>query len=210
MRIKSKDLIFGIEAKKLRDVFKKCPWGNIRIDFFREELKLTKKASKEILDKMIEEGYLGLKKKGDDHLELLTKANAIRNTKFIKPISREIALKYVDELIERSKKMNNDDYYIMCVEEVYAFGSFISNSIDCQDIDLVIVLKEKKKMTFDERVKISYSRAPYGKTIFEQGMWATYIEPINFLKGKNRYYSFHEKADAENASDGKLRLIWKK
>ena len=71
-------------------------------------------------------------------------------------------------------------------------------------------LKEKKKMTFDERVKINYSRAPYGKTIFEQGMWATYIEPINFLKGKNRYYSFHEKADAENASDGKLKLIWKK
>ena len=31
MRLKSKDLIFGIEAKKLRDVFRKCPWGNIII-----------------------------------------------------------------------------------------------------------------------------------------------------------------------------------
>ena len=29
------------------------------------------------------------------------------------------------------------------------------------------------------------------------------------LKGKNRYYSFHEKKDAENASEGNLKLIWK-
>ena len=210
MRLKPKDLIFGIEAKKLRDVFRQCSHDNIRTDFFREELGLTKKASKEILDKMIEEGYLALDKKGDDHLHFLTKANAIRNTKFIKPISREIAVKYVDELIDRAKQINNDDYYIMYVDEIYAFGSFISDSQDCQDIDLVIILEKKKDLTFDETVKINYSRAPYGKTILEQASWATHIEPTKFLKGKNRYYSFHEKADAEGVSDGKLKLIWKK
>lgn len=209
MRLKSKDLIFGIEAKKLREIFRECS-DNIRIDFFRKELKLTKKASKEILDKMIEEGYLGLPKKGDHHLHLLTKANAIRNAKFIKPISREIAVKYVDELIERSKQMNNDDYYIMNVEEIYAFGSFITDSIDCQDIDLVLILKKKGNLSFDEINQISFNRVPYGKTILEQARWATLTEPMKFLKGKNRYYSFHEKHDAEAVSEGKLKLIWKK
>ena len=210
MRLKSKDLIFGIEAKKLRDVFRKCPWGNMDIEFFREELKLTKKASKQILDQMLKQGYLGKKKNEDGYLELLTKANAIRNTKFIKPITREIAVKYVDELIEKSKQMNADDYYIMCVDEIYAFGSYITDSIDCQDIDLAVILKKKRDLSFDETVKINYSRAPYGRTIFEQASWATDIEPMKFLKGKNRYYSFHEKKDAENASDGNLKLIWKK
>ena len=210
MKLKSKDLIFGIEAKKLRDVFRKCPWGNMDIEFFREELKLTKKASKQILDQMLEQGYLGKKKNEDGYLELLTKANAIRNTKFIKPITREIAVKYVDELIEKSKQMNADDYYIMCVDEIYAFGSYITDSIDCQDIDLAVILKKKRDLSFDETVKINYSRAPYGRTIFEQASWATDIEPMKFLKGKNRYYSFHEKKDAENASDGNLKLIWKK
>lgn len=210
MRLKSKDLIFGIEAKKLRDVFRKCPWGNMDIEFFREELKLTKKASKQILDQMLKQGYLGKKKNEDGYLELLTKANAIRNTKFIKPITREIAVKYVDELIEKSKQMNADDYYIMCVDEIYAFGSYITDSIDCQDIDLAVILKKKRDLSFDETVKINYSRAPYGRTIVEQASWATDIEPMKFLKGKNRYYSFHEKKDAENASDGNLKLIWKK
>ena len=63
MRLKPKDLIFGIEAKKLRDVFRKSPWGDMSIEFFREELKLNKKTSKDILDKMIKEKYLGLNKK---------------------------------------------------------------------------------------------------------------------------------------------------
>ena len=104
MRLKSKDLIFGIEAKKLRDVFRKSPWGNMNIEFFREELKLSKKTSKQILDQMLEQGYLGKKKNEDGYLELLTKANAIRNAKFIKPITREIAERYVHELIEKSKQ----------------------------------------------------------------------------------------------------------
>ena len=209
MRLKPKDLIFGIEAKKLRDVFRKSPWGDMSIEFFREELKLNKKTSKDILDKMIKEKYLGLNKKDKNYLELLTKANAIKNAKFIKPITREVAEKYVNELIIRSKQMNDDEYYIMFVEEIYAFGSYISNTIDCQDIDLVVISKEKKKMTLDEKNKINFSRVPYGKSIYEQCAWAIDIEPMKFLKGKNRYYSFHDKKDAENASEGKLKLIWK-
>ena len=42
-----------------------------------------------------------------------------------------MADKYVNELIERSKQMNTDDYYIVSVEKIYAFGSFY-DSVDCQ------------------------------------------------------------------------------
>ena len=35
--------------------------------------------------------------------------------KFIKAITKKVAQKYIDELIERAKKMNNDEYYIMYV-----------------------------------------------------------------------------------------------
>ena len=36
-----------------------------------------------------------------------------------------------------------------CVDEIYAFGSYITNSIDCQDIDLVVVLKKKQDLRID-------------------------------------------------------------
>lgn len=210
MRLKSNDLVFGIEAKKLRQVFRKCPFGNIGIDFFKEELNLTEKESKKILNQMIKEGYLALRKEGDEYLEFLIKANSIRNAKFIKPILRKIADKYVYELIERSKQMNADDYYIMSVEKIYAFGSYITDSVDCQDIDLYTELKLKGNLTQKEAQKISFQRVPDGRSIMEQYAWATDFEPYIFLKSKNKYLSFHEKTDAENASNGKMKVIWEK
>jgi len=61
-------------------------------------------------------------------------------------------------------------------------------------------------MNFKLKIK---PKATYLTSIFTAS-WATDIEPMKFLKGKNRYYSFHDKKDAENASDGNLKLIWKK
>ena len=141
---------------------------------------------------MIKEGYLALRKEGDEYLEFLIKANSIRNAKFIKPILRKIADKYVYELIERSKQMNADDYYIMSVEKIYAFGSYITDSVDCQDIDLYTELKLKGNLTQKEAQKISFQRVPDGRSIMEQYAWATDFEPYIFLKSKNKP---HEKID---------------
>ena len=210
MRLKSNEIIFGIEAKKLRDILKACPHNNLNRVFFREELKLSKKKSDEILEEMIKEGYFAQTEYDKDELEFLMKGNAIRNAKFIKPILKKVAQKYVDELIERAKKMNNDGYYIMYVDEIYAFGSFITDSPDCQDIDLYISLKRKEHISDKEAQKLSYQRVPDGKTILEQAAWASVIEPNKFLKSKNKYLSFHEQADADNASNGNLKLLWKK
>ena len=210
MRLKSNDTIFGIEAKKLRDVFKACPHNHLNRVFFREALKISKKKSDEILNEMIKERYFAQTKYDKDELQFLIKGNAIRNAKFIKPITKKVAQKYIDELIERAKKMNNDEYYIMYVDEIYAFGSFITNSPDCQDIDLYIALKMKEHISDEEASKLSYKRVPDGKTILEQAAWASVIEPNKFLRSKNKYLSFHDQADAENASNGNLKLIWKK
>ena len=209
MRLKSNDLIFGIEAKKLRDMFKNCPYDTLSKVHFREELKISKKKSDEILDEMVKEGYFS-KTDYKDELKFLIKGNAIRNAKFVKPITKKVAQKYVEELIERAKKMNDDEYYIMYVDEIYAFGSFITDSPDCQDIDLYISLKRKEHISEEEARKLSYKRVPNGKNILEQVAWASLIEPNKFLKSKNKYLSFHEQADADNASNGNLKLIWKK
>ena len=40
MRLKSNDLIFGVEAKKMRAFLRKCSYGNFNTDFFRDFLSL--------------------------------------------------------------------------------------------------------------------------------------------------------------------------
>ena len=52
MRLKSTDLIFGIQAKKLREFFRtKAVYDNFHPDFFKDEMKLSiAKFQKEIID----------------------------------------------------------------------------------------------------------------------------------------------------------------
>ena len=208
MRLKSQDLIFGIKAEDMRALLRKSSFGNFSTDFFRKELKLEKEKANKILDQMIKEEYFERDKKDKNYLNIKTKANAIRNAKFIKPITKVVAEKYVQELIERAKNINEDEYFIVYVDKIYAFGSYISDSNDCGDIDLVVELKNKQDFSVDELNKINHQRCPPGKGIFEQLTWASNIEPLRFLKNKNKYLGFHEKQDSESVAT--LKLIWER
>ena len=94
------------------------------------------------------------------------------------------------------------------MSEIYAFGSFITNS-PLPRYRPIYSLKRKEHISDEEALKLSYKRVPDGKTILEQAAWASVIEPNKFLRSKNKYLSFHDQADAENASNGNLKLIWK-
>lgn len=210
MRLKSTDLIFGIEAKKLREFFRiKAIYDNFHPDFFKDEMNLSKKESKKIIQQMIDEQLVGKNKKDDkdEYLYLMTKAQAIKNAKFVKPIPRNKADQLVKELLDRVNKLNHDDYFVCTVEEVYVFGSYNGDSKDCADVDLVVVLKNKPHLTNEEIGKISLKRRPNGNFL-ERYSWASHEEPLRFLKNKNKYLSFHPKSDAEQIA--KLKLIWKK
>jgi len=207
MRLKSKDLIFGIEAKKLREFFKtKAIHDNFHPDFFKDEMNLSKEETEKIIQQMID-AQLIEKVDNDEYLHLMTKGQAIKNAKFVKPILRNKADQLVKEFLERVNKLNQDDYFVCTVEEVYVFGSYNSDSKDCADVDLVVVLKKKSHLTNEEIGKISLKRCQNGNFI-ERYSWASHEEPLKFLKNKNKYLSFHPKYDAESVA--KLKLIWKK
>ena len=173
MRLKSTDLIFGIQAKKLREFFRtKAVYDNFHPDFFKDEMNLSDKEAKNIIQKMIEEQIV-VKDDKDEYLNLLTKAQAIKNAKFVKPILRNKADLLVKELLDRVNKLNLDDYFVCTVEEVYIFGSYNSDSIDCADVDLVVVLKNKPHLTKDEIEKISFRRRPNGNFL-ERYTYATH------------------------------------
>ena len=141
---------------------------------------------------MIKEGYVNKKDfNGSAYYELENKALSLVNAKFIKPISKEKATKVVKELLERVETLNTDKYYIVRVESIYAFGSYIDKDAkDCGDIDLIVNLKLKDGINYDESVKISQERCPHASNFLQKISYATYQEPLKFLKNRNRYLSF--------------------
>ena len=93
------------------------------------------------------------------------------------------------------------------IDEAKTQASSIINDAESKSKNIV---EDARVAAREEAQKISSQRVPDGKSIIEQYAWATDFEPYTFLKSKNRYLSFHEKTDAENASDGKMKIIWEK
>ena len=210
MRKKSSDLIFGIRADQLRLFFKNTFIDEFTIDHFKEKMDLTKEEAENKITQMLDKKIIVKRKTPGPPAQyrLLTKGLAIKNVKFIEPILREKADQLVKELIERIKVLNADDYYIMCVEELYVFGSYNSNSKDCGDIDLAFDLKRKRHLTREEIVKLGHERAPKSFNFLNSFNWPISEEPYRFLKNRNKYLNFHSKLDGEQV--GKLKLIWKR
>ena len=195
MRVNASDKILGIEAKHLRKFFRGYTNGQFDAGSIKywPELKLTsEKKIMKFFEDMIKEGYINKKDfNGRDFYELERKAMALANAKFIKPISKEKATEVVKELLERVETLNTDKYYIVRVESIYVFGSYIDKDAkDCGDIDLIINLKLKDGINYDESVKISQERCPHASNFLQRISYATHQEPLKFLKNRNRYLSF--------------------
>ena len=84
--------------------FKNCPYDTLSKVHFREELKISKKKSDEILDEMVKQGYFS-KTDDKDELQFLIKGNAIRNAKFVKPITKKVAQKYGYKLVDHKLEL---------------------------------------------------------------------------------------------------------
>tara|TARA_R110000850_G_scaffold54475_2_gene129704 strand:- start:660 stop:1295 length:636 start_codon:yes stop_codon:yes gene_type:complete len=196
MRVNATDKIVGIEAKHLRKFFRDHASGsqfNASSIKYWPELKLTSEQKIiKFFEDMIKEGYVSKEEHNSiDHYSLERKAMSLANTKFIKPILKEKATKVVEELLERVETMNTDKYYIMKVESIYVFGSYIDKDAkDFADINLIIKLKLKDGISYDESVKISQQRCPRASNFLERIGYALYQEPLKFLKNRNKYLSF--------------------
>ena len=159
MRLSSSDKLFGIKAKDLRDFLRFRP-DNFSNEIFCERLKISPKNADKILKNMIKDKIIGLMESHEEDgdvkfYEILTKGHAIKNARFLKPITKEKADKMIEELIERIKVLNSDDYHLCRVEELYAFGSYITDSKDYGDIDLAFDLKRKRKHSTKEYRKLA-------------------------------------------------------
>ena len=169
-----------------------------------EIFKLQPRLSKiNFVKSLIEEGFI-LKQK--QHYVLANKAVGFSNSKCIKRITKTKAKSIVDDLVNRAIEINSNDYYLGNVKSIKIFGSYInSNMKDCGDIDVIVDIKRKKNVSFEQGVYISYKRTKNKvlNLIDRQG-YAEYIEPLKYLKNRNKYISFCH----DNPSDHNHKTIY--
>lgn len=107
---------------------------------FNSDREESNEAAAPIIAKMIEEGYITpLKKESKGttaEYEITEKAGDLCRAKFIKRLSRESAIKRLDEFLSRVNEWNSAQPQFI-ITNVWLYGSMLTNSKDVGDIDLV-------------------------------------------------------------------------
>jgi predicted nucleotidyltransferase len=152
---------------------------------------------------LIEEGFI---EKQKQHYTLTDKAIGFANAKLIPRINKIKAKSIVEDLVNRAMQINNDPYFVGRVTSIKLFGSYTDpTKKDCGDIDVIVDIERKKNISHEEAMEISYRRTEDKiMNLVDRIGYAEYIEPMKYLKNKNRYISFC----SDDASKHKCETIY--
>lgn len=215
MRLKTTDKICGYPAKKVRDFLRAHRqyvfWPKALEEFF----KIDEGAAKKLYQDFLAEQLIGLKPEHKDlsdpenHITVIEKGIRISAANFTKPFSREVAERLISELIERAKFVNQSDVFLEEVQRIYAFGSYITDSPDFADLDLIIDYQPKKKYAADYTERAIEMAANSGRSFSNSVDFCYFSERQmkRFLKNRSPRYSFHYLDEVEKMKITP-KLIW--
>lgn len=210
MRVDPKKKYCGLGAKDMRlflnnlfDIYdsKKTKKDILQVyKIFESRPRLSKI---NFIKALIEEGFI---EKQKQHYTLTDKAIGFANAKLIPRINKIKAKSIVEDLVNRAMQINNNPYFVGQVTTIKLFGSYIDpTKKDCGDIDVIVDIERKKNISNEEAMEISYRRTEDKiMNLVDRIGYAEYIEPMKYLKNKNRYISFC----SDDASKHKCETIY--
>ena len=193
----------GIAAKHLRGflrTYRWVGWPDTLLDATARisRTEITEWFDRDLADMLVKKGLVERTSPGKYRLTQLGNRLAVQP---LNPrISRTKADKIVAELLDRARRINDDPEQVDYVAKIIAFGSYIRDTDDLGDIDLVIETK-RRPMSHEEfarrsealRVKAERSgrwfRDPGDRLCFPEHNFK------KLLRNRCRYLSFHPEHD---------------
>lgn len=195
MRVSPTDKIADVSVRAIRDYFRKCGYVS-GIDALASGLSISGQAASALHQQLVADGYIARDEASDDGgFNLTVKGNALSIAKFLKPISRSRGTELVNELIERAKSVNQNGELTHVVQEIIGFGSYIKDTPDLGDLDLIIKLAPRPGIgdfVNASRVRASASGRNLGLI---QTLAYGQIEVTKLVKGKSPYISLHSETE---------------
>ena len=202
MRITRNDKINDIPIKQIRDFLRNYNPGFSR-GFFNENVSryfnLNEENTNSLIKELLKRKYIAkntrkdIFSKGD--YSISDNGSMLCAAKLIPPINKEKADKIFNEFMQRVEEINNNDYYLVKVNKLYLFGSYLDKKRDdFGDIDIYYELK-RKISNWDEYDKLRKQRI---SDLAEKGRFLnTFDAELNFpetevklkLKSKCRHLS---------------------
>jgi predicted nucleotidyltransferase len=198
MKINSKEKIAGFPLLKIRSLLKKDLLNNEITAIF---LKTDQGQAQIVLTELFDLGFIKI-----DPVQITIqyvttlKGNALANAKAVSSISKGKAEMIFSEFMERVHEVNQNSKYLFKVTKVVLFGSYITDSLTVNDIDIAFEIRGKDDdddvfmAKHQEKVKEAIGNGKKFKTFIDE-LGYSETEVIQFLKSRSHYLSLHSIKD---------------
>lgn len=195
MTLKKTDIVAGYNAETLRNVFKGILENQVDKNYLIEALSTDHNG----LKRLIAEGYFT--EIDDKTLGFTIKGGALRLASFRKSIRRDLADKKLEALFARARYINQCDDFFDKIEEIWVFGSYLSDKELLGDIDAAVVtLRDNNLHEINTRDGIVFTHREITKF---------YQKSLRFLKSSDNAYSIHELNEAKQIAK-RIKLVYKR
>ncbi len=203
MRIDSKEQIADVEILKVRDLLRRVnntdEWED---DFVVHRLKISPKKANRLINELNRRGYIEptrIYRQKQFYRETL-KGSTLGLASAAKPVKRKTADRIFSEFMDRVRRVNSDSSFLVKVKKVLVFGSYLTDAIRINDIDVAVELtwKENHPLVLNKdkaqlALNLSNIAEKKGKkfnSFIDQLDWPEH-EVRLFLKSRSRTLSIH-------------------
>jgi predicted nucleotidyltransferase len=204
MRIDSKEKIADVAILKVRDFLRRVnntdEWED---DFVVHRLKISPKKANRLVNELNRRGYIEPIRiyRQKQYYRKTLKGSTLGLASAAKPVTRKTANRIFSEFMDRVRQVNSDSSYLVKVQKVLVFGSYLTDAIRINDIDVAVELtwKENHPMVLNEEDKaqlalnLSIMAEDKGKkfsSFIDRLEWPEH-EVRLFLKSSSRTLSIH-------------------
>ena len=209
MRLKRTDTISGYPIKAIRDFLRENnSWRERTIANY---LEIGDDEAKRLNNDLVARGFATEKLDAQGPIyERTLDGSRVANARLLTPISRARADQLVNELLDRVESVNANPELVETITKVRVFGSYITDSPDVADIDLIIDRRRRKPPNGLDWVGWNTQRARLsGKKMQNYIDEITYgsTEITRLLKARCRFLSFHDPISLDETG-AQSKVLW--
>ena len=203
MRIDSKEQIAAVEILKVRDLLRRVnntdEW---EADFVVDRLKISPKKANKLINELNRRGYIEpirIYRQKQFYRKTL-KGSTLGLASAAKPVTRKTANRIFSEFMDRVRQVNSDSSYLVKVQKVLVFGSYLTDAIRINDIDVAVeltwkenhpkVLNKDKAQLALNLSNIAEKKGKKFSSFIDRLEWPEH-EVRLFLKSRSRTLSIH-------------------
>jgi predicted nucleotidyltransferase len=203
MRIDPKEQIADVEILKVREFLRRVDntdeWAD---DFVVYRLKISPKKANRLINELNRRGYIEPVRiyRQKQFYRKTLKGSTLGLASAAKPVTRKTANRILSEFMDRVRQVNSDPSFLVKVKKILVFGSYLTDALRINDIDVAVELtwKENHPLVLNkDRAQLALNLSNIAENKGKK--FSSFIDRLEwpehevrlFLKSRSRTLSIH-------------------